>query len=303
VVFISHRLREIYEVADRVTVLRDGEVVGTLPIAEAQESRLTAMMVGRPLVDYFHKQEVTPGPVVLELRGLRSQGMAHGIDLRLRQGEIVGLAGLVGSGRSELLATVFGLRQRTEGTVAVDGVAARVRGPADAIRLGLAMVPEDRKRAGVVLPLSVRHNLALSRYSRLLPPLVRPAEERATADAMAKRLDIRAPSMDTPVRLLSGGNQQKVVLGKWMVVGPRVWLLDEPTRGVDVGAKAEIYRLMGELAASGMAILMSSSELTDLLGICDRILVMFRGRLVAELDRAEATEERVIYHATGQSVA
>jgi ABC-type sugar transport system ATPase subunit len=303
VVFISHRLREIYEVADRVTVLRDGEVVGGLPIAEADEPRLTAMMVGRPLLDYFHKRQIDPGPVVLELRGLRGQGMAHGLDLQLRRGEIVGLAGLVGSGRSELLATVFGLRPRAAGAVIVDGRPARIRGPVDAIRLGLAMVPEDRKRAGVVLPLSVRHNLALARYGKLLPPLVRPAEERAMVERLASRLAIKAPSLETPVRLLSGGNQQKVVLGKWMVVGPRVWLLDEPTRGVDVGAKAEIYRLMGELAASGMAILMSSSELSDLLGICDRVLVMFRGQLVAEFDRAEATEERVIYYATGQSVA
>jgi ABC-type sugar transport system ATPase subunit len=300
VVFISHRLREIYDVADRVTVLRDGRAVGSLPIAEADEARLTRMMVGRELGDYFHKQEVERGGIVLSARGLSGVGVRD-VSFDLHAGEIVGLAGLVGAGRSELLKLLFGVVRRTAGEIVVDGRPAAISEPRDAIGLGIAMVPEDRRRAGLVQILSVRRNLTMAAQARMFRQFfVRPAAERAMARSRVQQLDIKTPRLDTPVRLLSGGNQQKVVVGKWMAVQPRIWLLDEPTRGVDVGAKAEIHRLMGEMARSGMAILMSSSELIDLLGVCDRILVMFRGRIVADLDRAEAEEERVVYYATGQ---
>jgi len=300
-VFISHRLKEIYSVADRVTVLRDGHVVGTLPIAEANEAKVTSMMVGRELGDYFGKQEMERGPVVLSARGLSDGNGLRDISFDVHAREIVGLAGLVGAGRTELLRMLFGMHRVASGEVLVEGKPVRIREPRDAIANGLAMVPEDRRRSGLVPMLSLRQNLTMAADARITDRfMVRRSAERALARGYVDRLQIKSSGLETPVRLLSGGNQQKVVVGKWMAVNPRIWLLDEPTRGVDVGAKAEIHRLLSELAASGMGILMSSSELTDLLGVCDRVLVMFRGRLVAELPRSEATEERVIYYATGQ---
>jgi rhamnose transport system ATP-binding protein len=304
VVFITHRLREIYEVADRVTVLRDGRVVGTLPIEEAKEARVTSMMVGRELQDYFGKQELQRGSVMLSVRGLSDGNGIRDVTFDIHAREIVGLAGLVGAGRTELLKMLFGMHRVAAGEVWVEGRPARIHQPRDAISHGIALVPEDRRRGGLVPMLSVRQNLTMAAEARMLDEfVVRPDRERALARRFVERLRIKTSGLETPVRLLSGGNQQKVVVGKWMAVNPRIWLLDEPTRGVDVGAKAEIHRLLGDLAASGMGILMSSSELIDLLGVCDRVLVMFRGRLVAELDRSEATEERVIYHATGQGQA
>ncbi|HXJ63130.1 MAG TPA: sugar ABC transporter ATP-binding protein, partial [Actinomycetota bacterium] len=301
VVFISHRLREIYSVADRVTVLRDGKVVDTLPIGEADQARVTRMMVGRPLVDYFGKQEMERGPVVLAVRGLGDGHHLQDISFDVHAREIVGLAGLVGAGRSELLRMLFGLHHKAEGEILMNGRPVRIKEPRDAIKHGLALVPEDRRRSGLVPMLTLRHNLGMAAKARIMQGfIVNRAEERTLARNYVDRLQIKSAGLETPVSMLSGGNQQKVVVGKWMAVDPRIWLLDEPTRGVDVGAKAEIHRLLSELAASGMGILMSSSELTDLLGVCDRFLVMFRGRLVAELSRSEATEERVIYYATGQ---
>jgi ABC-type sugar transport system ATPase subunit len=304
VVFITHRLREIYSVADRVTVLRDGRVVGTLPIEEATEARVTSMMVGRELQDYFAKQDLERGSVVLSVRGLSDGKGIRDVTFDIHAREIVGLAGLVGAGRTELLRMLFGMHRVTSGEVWVGGAPARIREPRDAISRGIALVPEDRRRAGLVSMLSVRQNLTMAAEARILDDfVVRTDRERALARQFVDRLRIKTSGLETPVRLLSGGNQQKVVVGKWMAVNPRIWLLDEPTRGVDVGAKAEIHRLLGDLAASGMGILMSSSELIDLLGVCDRVLVMFRGRLVAELPRSEATEERVVFHATGQGQA
>jgi ABC-type sugar transport system ATPase subunit len=301
VVFISHRLKEIYSVADRVTVLRDGRIVGTLPIGEANEARVTSMMVGRELGDYFGKQEMERGQVVLSVRGLSDGHGLRDISFDLHAKEIVGLAGLVGAGRTELLRMLFGMHRVTAGEVLVAGNAVRIREPRDAISHGLALVPGDRRRSGLVPMLSLRQNLTMAADARITERfMVRRSEERTLARGYVDRLRIKSSGLETPVRLLSGGNQQKVVVGKWMAVNPRIWLLDEPTRGVDVGAKAEIHRLLSDLAADGMGILMSSSELTDLLGVCDRVLVMFRGRLVAEIQRSEATEERVIYFATGQ---
>jgi len=301
VVYISHRLGEIYSVADRVTVLRDGRVVGTLPVAEATEARVTSMMVGRELGDYFGKREMERGPVMLSVRGL---GDGHGlqdISFDVHSREIVGLAGLVGAGRTELLRMLFGMHRVADGEISVNGAPVRIREPRDAIEQGLALVPEDRRRAGLVPMLSVKENLGMAARARMMQRfVVRPSQERALAQGYVDRLRIKTPDIEMPVLKLSGGNQQKVVVGKWMAVNPRIWLLDEPTRGVDIGAKAEIHRLLSELAASGMGILMSSSELVDLLGVCDRVLVMFRGRMVAELSGDEATEEQVIFHATGQ---
>ncbi len=304
IVFITHRLREIYAVAEVVTVLRDGTMIGTLPVVEAPEAKLTQMMVGRELGEYFFKQDVPRGKKVLEVRGLHHHASQAPLDFDIHKGEIVGLAGLVGAGRSELLASLFGLGRRVGGEIVVDGKCVRVRNPRDAIAAGFALVPEDRKTSGLVANRSVRENLTMADNARIFRHfIVAGRSERVIAERLVHQLQIRTPDIETPVRLLSGGNQQKVVIGKWLTQRPKIWLLDEPTRGIDVGAKSEIFRLMGELAASGTAILMSSSELIDLLGVCDRILVMFRGGIVAELTRDEATEERVIYYATGQSVA
>ncbi|HEY7280817.1 MAG TPA: sugar ABC transporter ATP-binding protein [Actinomycetota bacterium] len=301
VVFISHRLREIYSVADRVTVLRDGRVVGTLPIGVADQARVTSMMVGRELVDYFGKKEIQRGPVVLSVRDVSDGKLLRDVSFDVHSREIVGLAGLVGAGRTELLRMLFGMHHIVAGQISIDGAPVRIREPRDAIGHGLALVPEDRRRSGLVPMLSLRENLGMAAKARITEGfVVRRSEERALASKYVDRLRIKSTSLETPVSMLSGGNQQKVVVGKWMAVDPRIWLLDEPTRGVDVGAKAEIHRLLSDLSASGMGILMSSSELTDLLGVCDRVLVMFRGRLVADLPRSEATEERVIYFATGQ---
>ena len=304
VIFITHRLKEIYSIADVVTVLRDGALIGTLPIADAPEETLTRMMVGRELGDYYHKREITRGRVVLDVRGLQHQGSPEPVNLTLHAGEIVGLAGLVGAGRSALLATLFGLHRHSAGEILVEGRPVRVRTPRDAIAAGFALVPEDRKRSGLVANRSVRENVAMVDNAPIFPRFfVAAHRERTLAQRYVTELQIRTPDIETPVRLLSGGNQQKVVIGKWLAARPKIWLLDEPTRGIDVGAKSEIFRLMGELAASGTAILMSSSELIDLLGVCDRVVVMFRGRIVGEMSRAEASEERVVYYATGQSAA
>jgi ABC-type sugar transport system ATPase subunit len=294
IVYISHRLAEVFELADRVTVLRDGGWVATREVAETSEGELIALMVGRTIDQLFPKVEVPIGPPVLELEGLSRAGLVENVSLTLRAGEIVGLAGLVGAGRSELAQTVFGITPATSGAIRIDGRAVRVRSPAEAKRLGIAYVPEDRGTQGLIRPMRLRENVSLAVLGRLARHgfIDRAAETALAADAV-QRFAIRATGPDQVVGKLSGGNQQKVVLGKWLATKPRVLIMDEPTRGVDVGAKAEIHRLMCELAGQGLAILMISSELPEVLGMSDRVLVMRGGRLVAELARSEATQERV----------
>jgi ABC-type sugar transport system ATPase subunit len=300
VIFVSHRLGEIFELADRITVLRDGHTVGGGPVAEFDRPRLIELMVGRALGDTH--QQVEPDRAagsVMRVRDLSLSGVFDSIDLDVAAGEIVGLAGLVGAGRSELLEALFGLR-RAQGTIDVGGRAVAYRRPQQAVRDGVAFVPADRKRQGLVLQMSVRENLMMastSRIARLRPP--RADRELTTVRQVISELQIRTHSPRAPVSTLSGGNQQKVVLGKWLTTGPKVMMLDEPTRGVDIGAKAEIYRLLFGSAERGIGILVSSSETPELLTLCDRILVMFRGRIVATLSRAEATEARIAHFAGG----
>jgi ABC-type sugar transport system ATPase subunit len=301
IIFVSHRLLEVFELADRVTVLRDGRTVGEARAAELDRASLIHLMVGRAL------EEIEPpaaqeheGRPALRLRGLTLPRSVSAVDLDVEPGEIVGLAGLVGAGRSELLETVFGLHRPSAGSVEVDGGPASFHSPQEAIRGGVAFVPADRKVQGLVHAMTVRENLVMastSRLARLRRPVAR-RELRVVRESF-EGMRIRAASPRVPVATLSGGNQQKVVLAKWLATSPRVLMLDEPTRGVDVGAKAEIYQLLFDAAEAGLGVLVSSSENQELLTLCDRILVMFRGRIAAELSRDEATEARIAHFAGG----
>jgi len=302
IVFISQRLQDVSEVADRVTVLRDGLVAGTLDAAEADHDRITELMIGRSLTDYFHKSERRPGGPVLEVEHLTRPGAFEDISFRVSAGEVVGLAGLVGCGRVELLRSIYGADPRPEGRILIGGREHRPHSPASSVRIGLGMVTGDRKNDGLVLSRSVHENLSLVHNRRLsLTPLRHRAQRRMTR-RLIDALRIQTPHMDTVVERLSGGNQQKVVLARWLDAKMKVLLLDDPTRGVDVGAKAEIYRIIGELAEQGVGIVVSSSENPELLGICDRILVMLRGKLVAELDSRRTTEKEVVAYATGAHI-
>jgi ABC-type sugar transport system ATPase subunit len=299
-IFVSHRLNEVFLLADRVTVMRDGHTVGGGLAAEFDAQRLIQLMVGRALGEQEPLgQAQTNETAVLRVRGFGVPGACDGIDLDVAPGEIVGLAGLVGAGRTELLEAIFGLR-RGYGLIEVDGCPVSYRAPRQAIRDGVALVPSDRKAQGLVLEMSVRENLMMASTSSLLR-LRRPStgHELGVVDATVRDLRIRAHSHRAPVSTLSGGNQQKVVLGKWLATSPRLLMLDDPTRGVDVGAKAEIYRLLRAAAERGIGVLASSSEIPELLALCDRIVVMFRGRVAASLAREEATEA-VIAHFAGR---
>jgi rhamnose transport system ATP-binding protein len=291
VVYISHRLEEVFLLADRVTVLRDGEFVATKHVSDTNHDDLVQMMVGRRIEALFPKVEAKLGPVLLELETVVRKPTTKGISFQLRAGEILGIAGLVGSGRSELAEVIFGMTPAEEGTIRVDGKPVRIESPSDAKHLGIAYVPEDRGRQGLVRPMPVNQNVSLASLSRVSQSsfIDRKAED-ALAQESVKQLQIRASSIKQIVGKLSGGNQQKVGLSKWLATEPRILIMDEPTRGIDVGAKAEIHRLMGELASKGMAILMISSELPEVLGMSDRILVMRAGRIVKEVDRADATQ-------------
>ena len=303
VLFISHRFAEVTALCQRVTVLRDGAHVMSSPLAKTTVDQLVERMVGRePDALFVRQEEQHPvGDPVLEVEGLSRAGVYRDVGLTVRAGEIVALAGLVGAGRSEVARGVFGVDRRDGGTVRVAGRALPPGRPRAAMAAGLALVPEDRRQQGLVLALSVQRNATLPRARQLsrFGFLVGGAERRAARE-WAARLRTRYGDLDDPVGTLSGGNQQKVVLAKWLATAPKVLIVDEPTRGIDIGTKAEVHRLIARLAAEGVAILLISSELPEVLGMADRVLVMREGRLVAELPRAEANEERVIRAATGQ---
>lgn len=296
IVYISHRLDELSAIADRVTVLRDGAVVATCAMSEVSREELIQLMVGRELSAIFPKRTVAPGDVVLELRRLKRRGApGSGVSLSLRAGEIVGLAGLVGAGRSGLAKTIFGLTPAESGEILLRGKAIRVRDPAEAITHGIAYLPEDRRRHGIIPRMSVSANISLASLKKF----VRHGSmdfraEQDTASACVRRFSIKTPAIFSAAATLSGGNQQKVALSRWLETKPSVLILDEPTQGVDVAAKAEIHALMGDLAAQGMAILMISSELPEILGMSHRIAVMRSGTITGILDRAEATQEAIL---------
>ena len=296
IIYVSHRLEEVFAIADRITAIRDGETIVTRPVAGVSKSELIASMVGRELTTVFPKRAVPIGEVALDVRELSNRATGiHGVSLSVRRGEILGVAGLVGSGRTELAETLFGLTPAETGTIAVDGNPVRISSPGDAIRAGIAYVPEDRRRHGVVLEMTVAANASLARLDQISRRgLLDRDAERRTAQQYVDRFRIKAPSIDAEVGTLSGGNQQKVALARWLATTPSVLILDEPTQGVDVGSKAEIHALMQELVGGGMAIVMISSELPEILGMSDRIAVMHAGRIRRVLDRHEATQSKIL---------
>ncbi|MGW7352869.1 sugar ABC transporter ATP-binding protein [Streptomyces sp. NPDC054784] len=304
VLFVSHRLTEIFRLCRSVTTLRDGALVASEPLAELTEDDLVRRMVGRDLDALYAKRDTRTGETALEVRRLTREGVFHDVSFEVRRGEIVALAGLVGAGRSEVVQAVFGVDRADAGEVLVRGAALRRGSPTAAMDAGLALVPEDRRQQGLVMELSIERNIALTGLHTLgRGGLVRRAAERARAGDWAARLRLRFDRLSDSAGVLSGGNQQKVVLAKWLATEPEVLIVDEPTRGIDVGTKAEVHRLLSELAAEGLAVLMVSSDLPEVLGMADRVLVMHEGRLVAELPRAEATEESVLAAATGRTGA
>lgn len=304
VIYISHRLDEVLELCDSVTVMRDGATVASAPIADVDTAQIVRWMVGREITELYPKVPAEIGDVVLRVDGLASAGEFTGITFDVRRGEIVALAGLVGSGRSEVCRAIFGIDPVDAGTITMEGTQLRGHTPARAMAAGIALVPEDRRLQGLFMPASIAHNGAITVLKRLRRwGFVRTSSERAVARDWGATLRLKYASIDDPVERLSGGNQQKVVLGKWLATAPRLLIVDEPTRGIDVGTKAEVHRLLSEQAAQGMAVLMVSSDLPEVLGMADRILVMREGRLVAEIPRAEATQERVMTAAAGAGAA
>ncbi|AZI57061.1 sugar ABC transporter ATP-binding protein [Nakamurella antarctica] len=294
IIYVSHRMHEIFEIADRVAILRDGELAGVRMLKETSESELVRLMVGRELSSLFERRRVTGGAVVLAVDDLTND-LVHNASLTVRAGEVVALAGLIGAGRSELARTIIGDLPHASGSVSVAGKQLSLRSPRDAIQAGIGLVPEERKAQALLLQRSVRDNISLSILDRITSfRIVKRAQERLIVQGLADRMRVRTPDIETEVGNLSGGNQQKVVLGRWLARKPKVLILDEPTRGVDVGAKAEIYAVIDQLANDGMAILVISSELPEVLGLADRILVMQGGRIVGELDHTQASEEAVL---------
>ena len=300
IVYISHRLEEIFSIADRVTVLRDGCWVATHMVKEVDESVLVLNMIGRKVDDLYERKANAPGRVVLCVRNLSGNGF-HNISFDLHSGEIVGFFGLVGSGRTEVVSALFGAEKSSAGTIELENQRLYSRSPKEAIHAGVALAPEDRKLSGLILGMPVRANISLPSIWRLSRfGFINSWREKALARDYIQKLDIRTPSAETPAQSLSGGNQQKVVIAKWLARQPKVLVLDEPTRGIDVAGKAEVHRLMSNLAEQGVAILMVSSELPEVLGMSDRILVMREGRLAGELARQQATEESIMFLAAGE---
>jgi ribose transport system ATP-binding protein len=301
VLYISHRLEELAQIADRVTVFRDGKLVGTLPAQVTPIPDLIRMMVGRSVDQLFPKVSTSPGEEILRVDHLDRGAQVRDVSFSVRAGEIVGMAGLVGAGRTETARLIFGADRAVSGAVSMRGTPIVLHGPRDAIAAGIALLPEDRKLQGLVLPLSVERNVSLATLDSVSAAgVVNQKKRRSLAERFIRDLRIRTPGPGFRVRNLSGGNQQKVVLGKWLAAEPTLFIFDEPTRGIDVGAKVEVYGFMNSLVQRGAAVLLISSELPEVLGMSDRVLVMHEGRLVANLPRDHATPERVIAYASGE---
>lgn len=300
IIYITHKMGEVFQIADDITVLRDGTYVDTVRAAESTRDELIAMMVGRELTNMFPKEDASIGDVVLAVRNLNLGNIVKDVSFEVRRGEIFGLAGLMGAGRTEVMETVFGVRKADSGEIIINGTPRKINSPADAIKNGMALLTEDRKLTGILGVLSVRDNMtiaSLSSYEKVI--FLDKRQIREVCIEERDRLDIKTPTLHQPIKLLSGGNQQKVLVSRWLLTTPDILIVDEPTRGIDVGAKAEIHRLMSKLAQDGKAIIMISSELPEILGMSDRVLVMHEGRVGGIFDRAEATQENIMQAATG----
>lgn len=300
VIYISHRLDEVFEIADRLTVLRDGMKIASLRIDEIDRESLIEVMVGRKIGDEFPKRRPAIKDELLKVENLRRDGVIENISFTLRQGEILALTGLVGSGRTEVARTIFGADKLASGEIYLEGKRLKIHSPSDAIKSGISLLSEDRKSEGLILNMNLRQNISLANLSTLTKlGFIKKSAERQTAKEYISNLNIKTPSTEQLVRNLSGGNQQKVVLAKWLFTKAKVLIFDEPTRGIDVGSKVEIYNLINQLAERGLGILMISSELPEVLGMSDRILVMRQGRIVADLPTTEATQAKVMAYAIG----
>jgi inositol transport system ATP-binding protein len=304
IIYITHKMDEVFLISDDVTVFRDGRHVTTLPASELDRQRLITLMVGRELTHMFPKEHAEIGDVAMSVRGLTRVGKIADITFDIRQGEILGLAGLMGAGRTEVLEAIFGVAKIDAGEILIGGKPVRIREPADAIAHGVGLLTEDRKQTGIMGVLSVRDNMSIASLERFSPGgWLQKRRINAECQRQREALAIKTPSLAQLIKLLSGGNQQKVLVSRWLLTTPDILMIDEPTRGIDVGAKAEIHRLMSALAGEGKAILMVSSELPEILGMSDRVLVMHEGRIAGEFSRAEVTQEKIMHAATGQVVA
>ncbi len=300
IVYISHRMEEIFTICDSITVMRDGKTVDTKPIPETSFDEVVRKMVGRELTDRFPERSPKLGETMLEVKDLSRKGVFENVSFSVRSGEIVGVSGLMGAGRTEIMRTIFGLDGKYTGDILLNGKQVVIKSPHQAVQLGLGFITEDRKEEGLVLDFSLKDNIALpSLYSFAPKGLINEKSEEDFVELLIKRLTIKTESAKTSAKNLSGGNQQKVVIAKWIGIGPKVLILDEPTRGVDVGAKREIYQLMNELTDRGVAIIMVSSELPEVLGMSDRILVFREGHMTGEVSKEEATQEKIMTLATG----
>ncbi|MCM3213852.1 sugar ABC transporter ATP-binding protein [Niallia taxi] len=300
IVYISHRMEEIFSICDRITVMRDGKTVDTKAIAATNFDEVVRKMVGRELTDRFPTRNQSLGETVLEVKGLTRSGYFEDINFSVRAGEIVGVSGLMGAGRTEIMRTIFGLDSSESGEIWLNGKKVHIKTPAQAVKLGIGFITEDRKDEGLILDFSIKDNIVLPTLASFAPKgIIREKSETDFVNMLIKRLTVKAESKDIAVGRLSGGNQQKVVIAKWVGIGPKLLILDEPTRGVDVGAKREIYQLMNELTERGVAIIMVSSELPEILGMSDRILVVHEGKVNGELLKENATQEKIMTLATG----
>lgn len=305
VIYISHKMDEIFELSDEISVYRDGKFIEKLATKEAQCDRLIELMVGREIKDLFPKEPAQIGETILKVENLSRRGEFEEISFELKRGEILGVAGLMGAGRSEIMETLFGIRKKTGGEIYVRGQKVEIRNPGDAIRQKIALLTEDRKSSGCFLPLSVRLNTVMAAIAAMPEygngVFVKKKKVYETAQKMKETLSVKTPSLEQKIMNLSGGNQQKVLVGRWLLTEPDILIVDEPTRGIDVGSKSEIHRLISRLAQQGKAVIMISSELPEILGMSDRIMVINSGRLAGFIDAKEATQERVLQYATGQA--
>lgn len=299
IIYITHKMDEVFQIADEITVLRDGQYVDCFAAKDVDQDQLISKMVGRELTQMFPKAQVDIGDVVFSVENLSRPGEFEDISFEVRSGEILGVAGLMGAGRSEVMETVFGIRKKKSGVIKIDGKEVKINSPADAIKNHIAFLTEDRKRSGCFLPLSLRMNIyAASIDKQGNTPFLNTRVTKENANKMMEALNIKASSIEQIMMELSGGNQQKVLLGRWLLTDPKIIIVDEPTRGIDVGSKAMVHELLGSLAKQGVAIIMVSSEMPEIIGMSDRIMVMSEGCIKAVLDRSEATQERILSFAT-----